>query len=547
MQNGALRQKTKSSIGSAAFAAAVATCVLAALSAPALAQSKKAKAPEQAQPALAAPGSPLIAVVSIGRQRVTFYDRNGAIAQAPISSGQSGHDTPQGVFSIIEKKEEHNSNLYNDASMPFMQRITWSGVAMHAGPLPGYAASHGCIRLPYGFAERIFKATKLNTRVVVMQGEVAPMSIAHANLFQPRLQEIDEPAAVSEVNPDKRPGPSFRPSEAESGPETPMMLGAKLPRPAVVEATDTTARPQRAVISLMEAARAKKLAAAEKAVLTTKASDSAKLVHRASIAEVGKLSRTIGPTDYAQKRAETKAKQAERTITFAKTEELVEKARAAHALALEEATVAAKTAADAKFAFANAKKAVAISLKASKDAEKARIAAAVEAKVAERLTDPISVFVSRKAGRLYIRQGRIAVMDVPITIKDPQKPIGTHVFTAMESTDGGRGVNWNVVNVDAAGVMQTPQPPSKGKNQQPARPTVTAAMVGAAALDRIEFPEVALARITPYLQPGSSLIVSDLGLSVETGQGTDFVVLTRGEAEAIDFQRRWAEEHRNNR
>ena len=117
----------------------------------------------------------------------------------------------------------------------------------------------------------------------------------------------------------------------------------------------------------------------------------------------------------------------------------------------------------------------------------------------------------------------------------------------MESIDGGRGVNWNVVNVDAAGVMQTPQPPSKGKNQQPARPTVTAAMVGAAALDRIEFPEVALARITPYLQPGSSLIVSDLGLSVETGQGTDFVVLTRGEAQAIDFQRRWAEEQRNNR
>ena len=413
MQNGALRQKTKSSIGSAAFAAAVATCVLAALSAPANAQAKKAKAAEQAQPVMPAPGSPLIAVVSIGRQRITFYDRNGAVAQAPISSGQSGHDTPQGVFSIIEKKEEHNSNLYNDASMPFMQRITWSGVAMHAGPLPGYPASHGCIRLPYGFAERIFRATKLNTRVVVMQGEVAPMSIAHANLFQPRLQEIDVPA-VSEVKPDKRPGPSFRPSDAESGPETPMMLGAKLPRPAVVEATDTTARPQRAVISLMEAARAKKLAAAEKAVLTTKASDTAKLVHRASIAEVGKLSRTIGPTDYAQKRAETKAKQAERTITFAKTEELVEKARAAHALALEEATVAAKTAADAKFAFANAKKAVAISLEASKDAEKARIAAAVEAKVAERLTDPISVFVSRKAGRLYIRQGRIAVMDVQI-------------------------------------------------------------------------------------------------------------------------------------
>ena len=137
-----------------------------------------------------------------------------------------------------------------------------------------------------------------------------------------------------------------------------------------------------------------------------------------------------------------------------------------------------------------------------------------------------------------------------ITIKDPQKPIGTHVFTVMEPTDGGHGVRWNVVNVDAAGVQQAEAPAqAKNKNKKDEKPaqrqTLTAAGVGAAALDRIVFPPEALARITPYLQPASSLIISDLGLSVETGLGTDFVIQTKGEADSIESQRRWAEERRN--
>ena len=532
-------------IGWTAIAAAYATSGLIAVS-PAHAQAKKNKAPEQAQQALPAPGSPLVAVVSIGRQRVTFYDKNGAVAQSPISSGTSGHDTPQGVFSIIGKEEEHYSNLYDDASMPFMQRLTWSGVAMHAGALPGYPASHGCIRLPYGFAERLFKMTKLNTRVVIMQGEVAPMPMDHANLFQPRLAEanVSEPA-VSEVDsnraPVKRTLP-FLPDDTNA--DTPMMLGGRLAKPGILEATDSTLRPQKAVITPLEAARAQKLAAAEKAIATTKSADAAKLVHKASLAEVGKVARTVGPAEYAQKRAEAKAKAAERAISVAKTDEAIEKARAAHALVLAEATAAAQAAINAKSTLADMKKAVMVSLETAKEAEKVRVAAQVEAKAAERLTDPVSVFVSRKTGRLYIRQGRTPVLDMPIAIKDPQKPIGTHVFTAMEAMDGGRKVRWNVVNVDAPGVAQAQ--PAKGKGQQSApRPTVTAALVGGIALDRIEFPAAALARITPYIQAGSSLIVSDLGLSVETGQATDFVVQTRGEAEAIESMRRWAEERRN--
>ena len=93
-------------------------------------------------------GAPLMAIVSLSNQRVTIYDADGWILRAPVSSGQSGYETPAGIYSVIQKEEEHHSNLYDDASMPFMQRITWSGIALHAGQLPGYPASHGCVRMP---------------------------------------------------------------------------------------------------------------------------------------------------------------------------------------------------------------------------------------------------------------------------------------------------------------------------------------------------------------------------------------------------------------
>jgi L,D-transpeptidase catalytic domain len=104
-------------------------------------------------------GEPIMAIVSLSNQRVTIYDADGWILRAPVSSGQTGYETPAGVYSVIQKEEEHYSNLYDDASMPFMQRITWSGIALHAGPLPGYPASHGCVRMPHEFAQRFFDMT----------------------------------------------------------------------------------------------------------------------------------------------------------------------------------------------------------------------------------------------------------------------------------------------------------------------------------------------------------------------------------------------------
>ena len=141
-------------------------------------------------------GEPIMAIVSLRSQRITVYDADGWIMRAPVSSGQAGRETPAGIFSVIQKDAEHHSNLYDDAYMPHMQRLTWSGIALHGGLLPGHPASHGCIRLPYDFAAKLFDLTKLGMRVIVAPGDVAPVSIAHPALFEPRLDARDAAAAI---------------------------------------------------------------------------------------------------------------------------------------------------------------------------------------------------------------------------------------------------------------------------------------------------------------------------------------------------------------
>ena len=120
-------------------------------------------------------GAPVMAVVSLSRRKVTIYDARGRMLEAPVSTGQVGYETPAGLYSVIERKRQHFSNLYENAPMPFMQRITWSGIALHAGALPGHPASHGCIRLPYDFAGRLFEISRRGLRVVVARDDVAPV------------------------------------------------------------------------------------------------------------------------------------------------------------------------------------------------------------------------------------------------------------------------------------------------------------------------------------------------------------------------------------
>ena len=128
-------------------------------------------------------GEPIMAIVSIKTQQVTFYDADGWILRAPVSTGTTGRETPAGVFAVLEKDKDHHSTLYDDAWMPNMQRITWNGIALHGGPLPGYAASHGCVRMPYGFAEKLFDKTWIGMRVIISPNDAAPVEFSHSALF----------------------------------------------------------------------------------------------------------------------------------------------------------------------------------------------------------------------------------------------------------------------------------------------------------------------------------------------------------------------------
>src|SRR4249919_821337 len=154
-------------------------------------------APKQARPAqpqeTTAPreaGEPIMAIVSIKTQQVTFYDAEGWILRAPVSTGVKERETPAGVFAVIEKDKDHHSSMYDDAWMPNMQRITWNGIALHGGPLPGYAASHGCVRMPFGFAEKLFDKTRIGMRIIISPNDAAPVDISHPVLFMPKAEAI---------------------------------------------------------------------------------------------------------------------------------------------------------------------------------------------------------------------------------------------------------------------------------------------------------------------------------------------------------------------
>lgn len=174
------------------------------------------KLPDAPPKETAKPQGTLTAVVSIEKQRVRIYDNGVLFAESPISSGTASHPTPTGVFSIIGKSKFHRSNLYSNAPMPYMQRITWSGVALHEGILPGYPASHGCIRLPREFALKLWSWTKLGMRVIVTHGDIGPNEVRH-----PRLVALGaQPEKAADV-------PQLRLRTADAGGAAPVATDAK--------------------------------------------------------------------------------------------------------------------------------------------------------------------------------------------------------------------------------------------------------------------------------------------------------------------------------
>ncbi len=165
-----------------------------------------------------APKGPVVIVVSLPEQLAYVYRNGIRIAVSTVSTGKRGYETPTGVFTILQKSREHYSNLYDDAPMPFMQRLTWSGVALHAGNVPNYPASHGCVRLPYAFSEKLFGMTQHGMTVVIADERSHPATVAYPGLFAP----VD-PATGAERAHDPQPIDApyrWTPDAAPEGPLT---------------------------------------------------------------------------------------------------------------------------------------------------------------------------------------------------------------------------------------------------------------------------------------------------------------------------------------
>jgi hypothetical protein len=441
-------------------------------------------------------GVPLLAIVALREQHVTIYDAAGRLSRAPVSTGQSGYETPAGIYSVIQKEAEHFSNLYDDASMPFMQRITWSGIALHAGVLPGYPASHGCIRMPYAFAEHLFELTKLGMRVVVTPHDVAPLDIAHPALFQPKPLDSGLTASIP----------------AASGAQ-PVALGGSTAHPPVA-------------LTLRALVEAKAAEASE----ATRRAEAARLAALRAAGDAMRSRRAVRMAETAVTRAAAQLKDAERTtenlpspesvwlgedLESAKNKLRANLTKAASALA------AIQTEAEPLLEVAaNLREAV-------KVAEAARLAAVAAAREAATRMAPISVFISRQAQRLYVRQAFQPLFESPVTISDGDRPIGTHVFTALDYVNDGAQLRWSAVSM-AGGEQEGEH--RRAEHRHGATDAATADLGAAkAALERIAIPQEARDRVSEVVSPGSSLVISDELLSKETSKGTEFVVLMSGE------------------
>ena len=434
--------------GPAAIVTFAAMAVLTALTAdaaprePRPAQPKEATAPREA-------GELLMAIVSIKSQQVTFYDAEGWILRAPVSTGVKDRETPAGVFAVVERKPDHRSNMYDDAWMPHLQRITWNGLALHGGPLPGYAASHGCIRMPFGFAANLFDKTRIGMRVIISPDDAAPVEFSHPALLVPKAEAIAGASARAE--------------------------------PLAREAAE-------AARAAEEAKRNAATTARETASLTASLRNLKSFKTRAD-AELASADRALAAakTDQGKARAEDRKQKATAKATEAGTK-------------LDTATAEAKSRLDAAAAAKDAAKAAETKMAASAKA-------ASEAKLA---LEPVSIYISRATQKLYVRRnthkpapdggGEVfdSSIEVPVTIRNPDRPIGTHVFTAVARN--GTGLRWTAVTIDDA---------NNAKD----------------ALDRVTIPRDVLDRIGPTALPRSSIIISDEPLSAETNYRTEFVVV----------------------
>ncbi|MBG0800323.1 L,D-transpeptidase family protein [Methylocystis sp. H4A] len=602
-----------------------------------------------AKPEVAPLDRPLFLIASIADQQVSIYNHSGLVARSAISTGVAGHPTPKGIFTIIGRERFHRSNIYSSAPMPFMQRITWSGIAMHLGVVPGHPASHGCIRLPAAFAAKIWGLTRIGERVVISPHDVFPAEFEHPLLPAPKMRasaeaekgapaaDSQQPLHVAADRPAIAPQQPAEQPKADAGGETAGAASptADLQQPSAVEADAPTAN------SAQEAEKPKVEADAEVAsgdaaapaadqqqpALDSADSPAAKIEQNADQPKLGNVAEkpsssapsspaavaerlTVNPRQYAQQlkaKAVAEAAAANRAVKALSAEVGIkqnEAARAATALRAAEAAQAsarvradaaaalsaaataaadsqqepavtaersasagdalakanadrltraygkalfiqdtalqAKINADSALAEATAKLEQARTAFAASDSDRAdadrrldeaRTAAAAAAtaqREAERRVTPISVLISKKDRRIYVRQALSPLFDAPIEIRDPDAPLGSHLYIATAAKEDGSSLKWSVISMPEAQTERRKNLASADAKADISWDWRAAGATPSEALERVDIPKDVRERIAERLWTGASLIISDQPVSGETGNdGTDLTIKLR--------------------
>ena len=356
-----------------------------------------------AEPSTRAKGVLTIAV-SVNKQQLTVYSDGVAVARTRVSVG---HQTPTGVFSIIQKDRWHRSASSGDAPMYYMQQITRSGVGLYQAA-PNASTPQGSIAMPEAFARQLWAMTKTGVRVVITPGEVAPAAISNARLFARRVEPV-EPKRSSEESAAKIVDSAHKALRVKGG--DPALDAMAYSAPNRQQAPTTSSEVVKSAYDSFDLSKSRR--------------------PRSGAAGVSEV-RSLNP-------------------------------------------------------------------------------------------GPVSVFISRKEGKVFVRKGFDAVFSAPVTFKEPERPLGTHVFTALDTNDDD-SMRWNVVTVPTAPA----RPASRSRFGDPSAELLSVGRPSSAAeaLERVSVPPEARERISELLSVGASVIISDQGLSPETVAGTDFIVLT---------------------
>ncbi len=474
--------------------------------------------------------APVLAVVSLADQRLTLYGAAGLIERSKISSGTAANRTPTGVFGVTQKNRWHESNLYSGAEMPFMQRLTWGGIALHEGKLPGYPASHGCIRLPGAFAKRLFGMTRSGFRVVIAPGDIEPVTISHRVLPKARYW----PAAFAEASRPIRTAGLGAPSlvrDSNHEPRLDPIAYATAERAAARADLKPAEDAETQATAVLEAAmRQAKAAALELRTAEKRLAQAQSLLTDLGLPETSpdttsssppipqpgaKLATVADGPRFDRPRFDGPQFDRPQFDSPVFDRDVIN-AIAQHADALTEAE-------SARMVDATARADAAIARDAFETAD-ARVEW-LKKRITEmgRRQEIASILISRKNSRVYVRQAMRPVFDMPVTIRDPGMAIGNHVFVATAPAPGQTDFNWLAVSLP---VEDRPVRPA-GKPGERRTPQAVRAETARGALDRIEISGEVVERLSELVWVGSTIIITDNGPGHDGIPGHDFAVETK--------------------